>query len=304
MTDIPTRTLGRTGLEVTVLGFGAMELRDTPKGRPVDEEQAGRLLNAVLDAGINLVDTSIDYGLSEERIGRHISHRRDEFHLASKCGCPVDADPRTVGGGTPHDYSRDNIRAGVEQSLRRLRTDHLDLLQVHMSPSAEVLDEHDVVATMTELRDEGKIRHLGMSATLPHLVDHLALGVFDVFQVPYSALEPETGPWISRAAQAGAGVIVRGGVAKGAPDAAGTAPRADQLAPVWERADLGAVLGELSPMELILRYTVSHQDVGTTIVGTLSVDHLRDNVHAAARGPLPRDVHDEVTRRVEAALVT
>ena len=76
MPDLPKRTLGRTGLEVTTLGYGAMELRGAPRGRDVSEEQAERILNAVLDAGINFIDTSIDYGVAEERIGRYISHRR------------------------------------------------------------------------------------------------------------------------------------------------------------------------------------------------------------------------------------
>src|SRR5690606_33748599 len=108
MADLPKRTLGRTGFEATVLGYGAMELRDKPRGRAISEEDAGRILNAVLDHGINFIDTSIDYGLSEERIGRHISHRRSEYFLASKCGCLVGWVPTEDRGG-PHDYSRDNV---------------------------------------------------------------------------------------------------------------------------------------------------------------------------------------------------
>src|SRR5688500_363844 len=87
MPELPQRTLGRTGLEVTTLGYGAMELRGAPRGRDVSEAQAERILNAVLDAGINFIDTSVDYGVAEERIGRYISHRRSEYFLASKCGC-------------------------------------------------------------------------------------------------------------------------------------------------------------------------------------------------------------------------
>src|SRR5918995_7512375 len=101
MSDLPKRMLGRTGLEVTQLGYGAMELRGAPRGRPIPEEQAERILRAVLDSGINYIDTSIDYGLSEERIGRYIGSRRAEFFLASKCGCvpgaPVPA--QSPGGG-------------------------------------------------------------------------------------------------------------------------------------------------------------------------------------------------------------
>src|SRR5215472_4962018 len=113
---LPTRTLGRTGLQVTQLGYGAMELRDAPRGRPVADEQAGRVLRAVLDAGINYIDTSIDYGLSEERIGRYIGDRRGEYFLASKCGCAVVNQPQSGEARLAHVFTRDNVVAGVEQS--------------------------------------------------------------------------------------------------------------------------------------------------------------------------------------------
>jgi aryl-alcohol dehydrogenase-like predicted oxidoreductase len=98
--DILRRELGRTGLHVTMLGYGAMELRGAPRGRDVTEAQAETILNAALDAGINYLDTSIDYGLSEERIGRYEAHRRAEYYLASKCGCVVGADPAPRGQRT------------------------------------------------------------------------------------------------------------------------------------------------------------------------------------------------------------
>jgi aryl-alcohol dehydrogenase-like predicted oxidoreductase len=79
MVDLPKRELGRTGLQVTTLGYGAMELRGAPRARDTTEAQAETILNAVLDAGINYIDTSIDYGVSEERIGHYISHRRSEY---------------------------------------------------------------------------------------------------------------------------------------------------------------------------------------------------------------------------------
>ena len=134
---IPKRELGRTGLPVTVLGYGAMELRGAPRGRDVTESQAETILNAALDAGINYIDTSIDYGLSEERIGRYISHRRAEFYLASKCGCLVGTTPAPPGQRNAHVFTRDNILTGVEQSLARMKTDHLDLVQFHVSPSKQ-----------------------------------------------------------------------------------------------------------------------------------------------------------------------
>src|SRR5216683_4246988 len=98
---LPKRTLGRTGLQVTQLGYGAMELRGGPRARDVSDEQAEQILRAVLDSGINYIDTSIDYGLSEERIGRFISGRRDQFFLASKCGCPLQQVAQPTTGPAP-----------------------------------------------------------------------------------------------------------------------------------------------------------------------------------------------------------
>jgi hypothetical protein len=110
MQDLPMRTLGRTGLQVTQLGYGAMELRDAPRGPAIDEAQAEAVLQAVLDGGINYMDTSIDYGLSEERIGRYLGRRRSEYILASKCGCVVGPQPAvSAGGRQPHVFTRDNV---------------------------------------------------------------------------------------------------------------------------------------------------------------------------------------------------
>src|ERR1700689_3556362 len=148
---IATRPLGRTGVQVTVLGYGAMELRGAPRGPAISDDEAGRLLHAVLDGGIDLIDTSIDYGRSEELIGRYLADRRDEFFLASKCGCMLDLrDDATPP--YPHDWGAANVRAGIEQSLRRLRTDRLDLLQVHLSPTREQMAADGTIEEMMALR--------------------------------------------------------------------------------------------------------------------------------------------------------
>ena len=210
---VPKRELGRTGLEVTTLGYGAMELRGAPRGRDTTEAQAETILNAVLDAGINYIDTSIDYGLSEERIGRYISHRRSEYYLASKCGCLVGAPAAPRGQRGQHVFTRDNIVAGVEQSLARMKTDYLDVVQFHSSPSKETVEEHGALEALLELRDAGKVRFVGMSGTLPHLTEHIAMGVFDVFQIPYSAVEREHEAAMAAASQKGAGIVIRGGAA-------------------------------------------------------------------------------------------
>src|SRR5436309_1650308 len=208
MAELPKRALGRTGLQVTMLGYGAMELRGAPRGRDVTDKQAETILHAVLDAGINYLDTSIDYGMSEERIGRYICDRRAEYYLASKCGCLVGAPPAPRGQTSPHVFTRDNILAGVEQSLARMKTDYLDVLQFHISPSRKALEEHGALEAVLELKRTGAVRFVGMSGTLPNLPHQIAMGVFDVFQIPYSAVEREHETLITAAAKAGAGIVV------------------------------------------------------------------------------------------------
>src|ERR1700752_5074475 len=222
-----------------------MELRGAPRGRDVTEEQAETILNNLLDSGINYIDTSIDYGLSEERIGRYISHRRAEYYLASKCGCLVGAPPAPRGQRGPHVFTRDNVVAGVEQSLARMKTDYLDVVQFHASPSRRTLEEHGALDALLELREAGKVRFVGMSGTLPHLTDHIAMGVFDVFQIPYSAVEREHEAAISSAARAGAGIVIRGGAAKGAPSGEGEPGIQRER---WQRARLDDLLEGMSPM--------------------------------------------------------
>src|SRR5262249_8739601 len=152
MAELPKRELGRTGLQVTKMGYGAMELRGAPRGRDVTDAQAETILHAVLDAGINYIDSSVDYGLSEERIGQYIGDRRSEYYLASKCGCLVGAPPAPRGQTSPHVFTRENILAGVEQSLRRMKTDYLDVLQFHISPSRQTLQENGALDTVLELK--------------------------------------------------------------------------------------------------------------------------------------------------------
>jgi aryl-alcohol dehydrogenase-like predicted oxidoreductase len=300
MSDLPTRTLGRTGIEATVLGFGAMELRGPDSGRrrrPITPEQAERVLNDVLDQGINYIDTSIDYGTSEEFIGEFISDRRGEYFLASKCGCLVGAPPLAPDQRQPHVFTRENIVAGVEQSLRRMKTDYLDVVQLHASPSMETLEAEDVVATLLELKADGKVRFIGSSSTLPNIAEHVALDVFDVFQIPYSALEREHEAVITEAAAHGAGTVIRGGVARGEP---GAGNGAEDVWAAYERADLDALADGASRSEFMLRFTISHPALSTTIVGTLNPDHLAENVAAVKKGPLPEDVYAEAKRRLAA----
>jgi aryl-alcohol dehydrogenase-like predicted oxidoreductase len=304
MPELPSHVLGRTGETVSALGYGAMELRGSDRGRELSDADAGRILNAVLDSGITLIDTSVDYGVSEERIGKFISNRRNEYFLASKCGCYVTgpAPEPEASGRTPHVFTPENIVAGVEQSLRRLQTDHLDLVQLHASPSKAVLEENGTIEAMQKLQAEGKVRFLGMSGTIPNLADHIAMGVFDVFQVPYSCVERQHEELIAQASAAGSGILVRGGAAKGAPsDSERARDRNPNQLSTWDKADLDDLLDGGTPMEFVMRFTGTHPGMSTNIVGTINLDHLTSNVAAVSKGPLPDDVYEEAKRRLAAA---
>lgn len=300
MTTLPRQTLGRTGVEVTTLGYGAMELRGAPAGPAITDEQAEQVLNAVLDAGINLIDTSPDYGRSEELIGQFIPSRRSEYFLASKCGCVPGARM-----GTDHIHTAENVRAGVEQSLRRMKTDYLDLVQFHRSLTQREFEAEGALQTLLDLQREGKVRFIGVSGTLPNLDEQIGMGVFDAFQIPYSALQREHEDVISRASAAGAGIIIRGGAARGAPTdwegrpyymLPGSIPR-DR----WEQARLDDLLDGQDRMTFTLRFTLSNPDLDTTIVGTRDASHLKANIDAAIQGPLADDVIAEAKRRLTEA---
>src|ERR1700756_4911192 len=113
-TELPRGPFGRTGLNVTKLGYGAMEVRGSRiwGGRHIEESEAEAILNAVLDAGINFIDTANDYGRSEEFIGKFLSSRRDQYYLATKCGCTVVRKDANTDE-TPHVWTRENLFRGL-----------------------------------------------------------------------------------------------------------------------------------------------------------------------------------------------
>ena len=128
----------------------------------------------------------------------------------------------------------------------------------------------------------------------------IELDVFDTFQIPYSCLAPSHHDLITAAADTGAGIIIRGGIAHGGPDAEIQRPA---LNDAWTAAGLDDLLSEeMNRAELILRYTLSHPHCHTTIVGTCNHDHLAENVRTLDKGPLPADVYQEVTNRVRTAI--
>ncbi len=293
------RTLGRTGLSVTQLGYGAMEVRGSRiwGGRPVTEEQANSILNAVLDSGINFIDTSNDYGRSEEFIGKYIATRRSEYILATKCGCTVvHRDENT--DDTPHVWTRENLFRGLEESLERMKTDYVDVMQLH-NPSVEQVEQGDLVAVLQEMKQQGKVRWIGCSSTQPHIATYIGWNVFDVYQIPYSGLERAHENIISQAAAAGCGIIDRGGVARGEP---GEGLGGEDRWAKFEAAKLDELRGEgESRTAFLLRFLLSHPDIHTTIVGTLIPSHLEENVRIAELGPLSTEVYAEAKTRLDAA---
>ena len=273
---------------MTRLGFGAMEIRGAPRGRAVTDEQAETILNAVLDAGINFIDTARSYGLSEQYIGSYISDRRSEYFLATKGG-------RYQAGET--DWTEEHLFRGMDESLQRLQVDCVDTLQLH-SPTVEEVEQGNLVAGLRKLREQGKVRWLGNSTRLPDLPTFLEWGVFDVFQIPYSALERTHEDLITKAAEAGIGTVIRGGVAKGEPGAGRGS------AETWRKFEEASLdefreAGE-SRTSFMLRFTLTHPHVHTIIVGTQRPEHLHENVEAALRGPLSPAVYAEVKRRLDA----
>jgi len=277
---LETNEFGNTGLKVTRLGYGAMELTECP------EDLANDLLNLVLDSGINFIDTSIDYGDSEKLIGKFISHRRSEFFLASKCGCPV-------GFEKDHVFTKDNITNGINQSLKLLKTDYLDLVQLH-NPINNDIEENDVIQTLLDIKKDGKVRFIGTSSFLPFLPDHVAMGVFDTFQIPYSALNREHENLITSASKSGAGTIIRGGVSKG------EFGRNRE----WEnysKSNLDDLLDEgESRTAFLLRFVLSHPHLNTTIVGTKNLEHFKENINTANKGKLSEDIYEEAKKRLSA----
>ncbi|MEE2935742.1 MAG: aldo/keto reductase [Planctomycetota bacterium] len=295
MSTLPLKTLGRTNIPVTQLGYGSMGLRGprTWGVRVVDDASADRFLNRILDEGVNFIDTSPDYGFAEERIGRFLHSRRDEYFLATKCGCVYTQ--HTDHLEIDHQWEKEVLQRNLEKSLSRLQTDQIDLMQFH-GGNAETLVRNGLIDQLQSFQSQGMVRFIGVSSKLPNLADLIELGVFDTFQIPYSCLDLEHHDLIVKAARTGAGIIIRGGIAQGGPEAE---IQREAMNERWNRANLDELLSEGMPRaELILRYTLSHPDCHTTIVGTCNDQHLEANLRAAKAGPLPDDLYSEVTRRV------
>ncbi len=217
MDAAPRRALGRTGLTVSPIGFGAFKIGRNEgikyaEGYELpDDDACGRLLHAVLDLGIDLIDTAPAYGISESRIGRHLATRREEFTLSTKAGETFE------NGVGRYDFSTASIDASIDRSLDRLRTDHLDVVFVHSDGrDREIIESGDAIDALVSRRDRGDILAVGFSGkTVEGHLAAIATGVIDCLMVEYHELDPHQLPVLEAAAAAGVGVVVKKGLASG-----------------------------------------------------------------------------------------
>ena len=293
--------MGGTGLIASRLGYGAMELAGPPRARALDEREAIRFINEVVDQGITYIDTSIDYGLSERLIGKALEHRRDDVVLVSKCACHVGIEG-AGHRGEKHIYTGENVIAGVEQSLRRLRTGHLDVVQVHGNPTRKELEDGGVFDALLALQQRGLVRHLGISSRLPLLCEFIEVDCLSVVQVPYSALQRQNEDVIAALKRAGKAVVTRGVTGRGSPGKdwatrpIGTAD--GEVRALWQRARLDDLLQGMSRIEFMIRFVLSNGDVDVALVATTDPSHLEADIAYAMKGPLDPELYRQARRRL------
>ncbi len=306
------RTLGRTGVHVSSLALGAMNF-----GRIGDTTvaEATAIVDAALDAGINLIDTADVYsgGQSEEMVGKAIAGRRDDVVLATKATLPM-GDERNRRGG-----SRRWLVTALDDSLRRLGVDHVDLYQMHRWDPAT--SDEETLSALTDLQRAGKIRYAGSSTFPAHRIvqaqwaaraGHLSRYVTE--QPNYSILQrgveahvlpvtqeygmgvlawsPLASGWLSGAIRAGREINTnRSGFMQQRYDLGIPANRAkldavEQLAAIADEAGLTLI-------QLALGFVTAHPGVTSAIIGPRTLDHLRSQL-TAADTVLSADVLDAI----------
>ena len=291
------RMLGKSGLEITVLGYGGMELHY------LDEKHANDMLNKALDNGINFIDTSPEYALSEYYIGKCISRRRNEFILATKT-CD-----NMTGEGPYWVFDRKTIIANVEESLRLMKTDHVDLLQLHgvipeYLPGGEA---GEAMEAMRDIKKAGKALHLGLTICnkTPDLYGYPATygynsilrfanwAEIESIQLVYGCMTRLSENVIQKAHDDhNTGIVARGAIK-------------NYTGIYTERFDV-ARLGELfeegeTKQDFFIRYVLTHPAVASTVIGTRNINHLEANIKAAEKGKLKREIYEEAKRRLNFA---
>ncbi len=272
------RALGRTGLQVSVLGFGAMHFDGL-----TDEAEIGRLLNGVLDLGITLIDTARGYGQSEARIGRHLAGRRQEFVLSTKFGYGVDGVP---------DWSYPCIVQGVERALRLMRTEFIDIGHLHSCP-LHILERGEVTAALHDCVRAGKLRVAAYSGENAELAHAIADPRFGSVQCSLSLVDRANLAQLPPAG--GQGLLVKRALA-GLAWSRTQRPEDFCEGQYFDRWQALALPDAGLPWpELALRWAAHQPGVSSLLLGSRRLDNLRSGAEAIARGPLPEALQQSLT---------
>jgi aryl-alcohol dehydrogenase-like predicted oxidoreductase len=284
------RQLGQTDMYVTRLGVGLSEI-----GSSVNAETVSDVLNTALDAGINFLDTAECYGDSEELIGRTISHRRKDFFLATKTGHAWD----DYHG---RDWTVKTLRDSIERSLKSMKTDYVDVLQLH-SCSVDVLEKGDVIKVLQGAKQTGKTRYIGYSGDNASALWAVESGLFDTLQTSFNLVDQKARFELFEKAKAkGMGVIVKRPIANGAWGA--TKSPSGYAQGYFERSQKMLALGKLpeAPDDrilLALGFTLAHEEVDVAIVGTKTPAYMQRNVEMLGELSISDVAIDELHRRFE-----
>jgi len=278
-----TRILGNTGLEVSRLGIGLAAIGEEETFDTIKTVEV--VLKTALDQGITFFDTAECYFYSEEMVGQSISDRRSEFLLATKCGHPAGLQE---SGEYDIDWSIEGILLTLDRSLKRLKTDYVDLLQLH-SCGVEVLEQGEVIAALTKARDAGKTRFIGYSGDNEAAQWAVDSGHFDTLQTSFSLADqrPRNG-LLQKAKAQGLGVIAKRPIANTAWGSPNSPTALKKHTPeygdeYWKRTQAMAALGPINiPLNdrilMSLGFVMAHEEIDTAIVGTRNPEHLRSNI--------------------------
>jgi hypothetical protein len=279
------RILGKTGMNVTVLGYGSAEIGF----RGVPAETVERLINGALDAGLNVIDTAECYIDSEEKIGKVVSHRRNEYFLFTKCGHDKDGDH----------WNPTKMAEQIDRSLQRLKTDRVDLLQLH-SCTEEQLRQGDVIDVVKRAREAGKTRFIGYSGDGQAALYAVQSGIFDSLQISVSIADQEALDLVLPSAKAkGMGVIAKRPIANAVWKE--SSKPVEYYQPYWERLHqldydfLRTNSGR--DIATALQFTLSADGVHTAIVGTTKPDRWKQNAELLRGGPLDRERFNAIRSR-------
>jgi aryl-alcohol dehydrogenase-like predicted oxidoreductase len=285
------RQLGKTDMNVSVLGFGGSEIGYERASR----ETVAELLNSALDAGLNVIDTAECYYNSEELIGETVSNRRKDFSLFTKCGHPH-------GMESGANWTKASILESVERSLKRLKTDRLDLLQLHSCSDAE-LSKGEVIDALQTARDKGYTRYIGYSGDSRAAHFAVESGAFDTLQTSINIADQEAIELtLPLAREKKMGVIAKRPIANAAWKT-GHRPIDSYHHEYWERLrklNYGFLHGDFQKsISIALRFTLTAPGVDTAIVGTKKPARWRDNARLLEAGPLNEKEFEAIRERWE-----